>query len=52
MILVFRKSVIRLLLFVFSTLFAATPVLAEQAALSWSPNTAPDLAGYVLYYKD
>lgn len=52
MILVFRKSVIGLLLLVFSTLLSATSVLAEQAALSWFPNTAPDLAGYVLYYKD
>ncbi len=52
MISVFRKSVIGFFLLVFSTLFAATSVLAEQAVLSWAQNTETDLAGYVLYYKD
>ncbi|MEC4677645.1 MAG: hypothetical protein VST69_02680, partial [Nitrospirota bacterium] len=52
MISVFRKFIIGLLLLVFSTLLSTTSVLAEQAVLSWFPNTAPDLAGYVLYYKD
>ncbi len=52
MISVFCKCFLALLLIVSSALLSTTPVFAGQAILSWSSNTAPDLAGYVLYYKD
>jgi len=32
--------------------FSVTSVFAGEAVLSWTANAAPDLAGYVLYYKD
>jgi len=49
-----RCSLLGLLSFVTSTLiltFSATFAHSAEVTLVWDPNTAPDLAGYKIYYK-
>ncbi|GEM_PF-2516524 len=49
---VFRKVFLGFSSFALLVVLSVSPVLGGQAVLSWFPNAEPDLAGYVLYYKD
>lgn len=52
MIAVIRKCLLGFVFLSLSVFLFTGPVFAEQVILSWFANTEPDLAGYVLYYKD
>jgi len=50
----FPKSsfvIIPFLIFALNLIFLVTFAYSNEVTLAWAPNTEPDLAGYIVYYK-